>query len=680
MKRPYKLFSMLIKWGLYGGLACGLALFALLYLLARGVPGWLLSGCWSSYIPPSVGTLTIDRVAFSFAHGLQLKEVALISPDQVKLVGCGRLAIGVAPFAQGDWINCVTSVTLDKPYVRQIDYSHPAPRSKTGWDREAMKQLINLPTLRPIPLVVTEIDVLDVRMQEAQGTLSIRDGHIVSVTDITGIVATHPTGTKEVAASPYVTADLHEGILKTRIHGVVYPSLAHGVYRAIDFPIIEHYSSLFTLSHPANVDTTFSVGLHPSLQHFHFVATLATDHPGSYLGVPFDALSGQITVDGVNHAVTRIAPVKIYRNGKLALALSLIFDLEKQAFTFDAKNKGLAFDELLTLVDEDFTDAIPKLTSAQPPKATLKGGFPLLLDAQDNLLISLGHPLTPKDVWLQGDVQITSPASLYEIPFERASASVVMRDAVLKIEDLSLTTAASGRVLGGLSITIPDVPSPEFVDLSLQAQLKSVPCKIFSAPLKDGRNALQDMLVSGEVALSAHMDEQPLASLAGDVDLEFLGGIINRLRLFGGLTDAFATYIPGVRSIADTSRAVVDVSADKGLLTISEMRLSGDLFALEGKGTFDLVKDDVKLDVVVAGFKKESFLGDITRWASLPVSRFLSEFEVYGSLRNAKWHRKSTTSKITQGVKSLSKGFLSLIEASEKQIKRPWQKKDEPKQ
>ena len=74
-----------------------------------------------------------------------------------------------------------------------------------------------------------------------------------------------------------------------------------------------------------------------------------------------------------------------------------------------------------------------------------------------------------------------------------------------------------------------------------------------------------------------------------------------------------------------------------GVLTATKVDVSGDIFAITGKGTYSIPDDNLDFTARVRLFKNDSIIGKLTNPISWTFSKLLLEFKVYGSLDDPKW-------------------------------------------
>jgi hypothetical protein len=163
-------------------------------------------------------------------------------------------------------------------------------------------------------------------------------------------------------------------------------------------------------------------------------------------------------------------------------------------------------------------------------------------------------------------------------------------------------------------------------------------------------NSLTNCVATGEVDLSVRTDKTFKESLQANFDLVVDGGLIGRIPLFAGFTDIMAENIPGISTLTDTSVVKLQGSATNGHFAIPHFSLSGGLFMIEGPVTYDLPKDYLEAMVIAGVFKKDTLIGSLTRWATVPVTKLLWQLHVTGPINNPKWQNRTIVDKIWEKV------------------------------
>lgn len=590
--------------------------------LAYGVPGAWLQPRLDALVPEKVGRLTLRHAAFRPGAGLVLEGVALRDAEDGRvLASLGRGAFAFRLWGGGGVAERLRAVTLEKLFVAQIARSgespeaEPPPEARTPFpDLSAFP----LPQLRGVRLRLTEPDVLEVRVREVTAILETTpDGGGLRFRDIRGTIA----GEDEHAEAD-VTLDVHGGTVTAAIRGFIIQTRLNGIYRALDFPIIERYSDKFTLRAPAWADCAFTVGLDKYRNIFDLRVDIVSRDGGAYCGVPFDEAQGTIRCRGVWDAVTEIGPIVVRRGGKVAATGTLRFDCPNDRFAFAAEGNGLQPAEALRLIDMPFTEAIPPMHCTEPPALSIRGNIPLMSEQ------------TPAGVVLQGHFSAPEGGRFERVPLASAEAGFAMTNGVFTLSDLRLGLPHGGTLQGTADIAVP--PTAEYTDITTDFRAADASLADLLTPF--GLNTLTNCVANGSVSLRCRTDATFATSLQSIFDLTVNGGLIGRLPLFAGLTDLVADAVPGVSSLTDASTVRLQGIAKDGVFSVPDFSLTGDLFSIEGPVSYDLPKDQVEALVIAGVFKRDTLMGTLTRWAAVPFTRLVWQIHVSGPLAEPKWH------------------------------------------
>lgn len=601
------------------------ALVAVLALcaLAYGVPGSWFQARIDALVPAEVGQLTLRHVAFRPGAGLVLNGVTLRNAGGTRvLASLERGAFAFRLWGGGGVVERLRAVTLEGLFVAQVDRT-PAPPEAEPAPAEQRRPFpdlsgIALPHLRNVRLHLTDPDVLEVRVREILATLDTTpEGGGLRFRDIRGAITE-----RDENAEADVTLDLRRGTVTAAIRGFITQTRLNGIYRALDFPIIERYSNKFKLRAPAWADCLFTVGLDKYRNIFDLRVNIVSRDGGTYCGVPFDEAQGTIRCRGVWDTVTEIGPIIIRRGGKVAATGTLRFDCPRDRFEFTAEGNGLHPDETLRLIDMPFTGAIPPMQCAEPPTLSVRGAIPLMSEQ------------TPASVVLQGTLRAPEGGLFERVPLASASADFAMTNGVFSLRGLRLGLPHGGTLKGTIDIAVP--PSAEYTDIDADFQAADASLADLLTPF--GLNTLTNCVANGSATLRCRTDATFAKSLQSSFDLTVDGGLIGRLPLFAGLTDLIADAVPGISSVTDASTVRLRGIAQDGVFSVPDLTLSGDLFSVEGPVSYDLPKDAVEALVIAGVFKRDSLMGTLTRWTSVPFTRLVWQIHVTGPLAKPEWH------------------------------------------
>ena len=598
-------------------------LFLGLCAAAYGLRGSWVQGWLDERVPAEVGRLTFERLSYLPGRGLMVEALALRDRAGKVLVGCSRAEVGLRIFSWGSWTGRLAQVTVWDLFVAQLEHDPNRQPERTPLPPELRRPLpdfatLPIPDLPELPLHLIRPDVLEIRLDDMTGALVMDAAtHRVTFRNLHGRIDQDGQW-----AEAEVLLDFLDASAKATIRGFIYQQRLNGIYRALDFPIIQAYSDLFTLRQPAWGDCSFTVGFDKYRNLFNLRVDIAA-RAGDYCGVPFDEAEATIRCRGIWDAVTTIEPIIARRAGKIVAQGSLRFDCPADTFTFTAHGLGLQPRECFDLVHEPFTELIPEVTGIQPPEVVVTGSLPLLTEQ------------TPGKIRLDGRFRFDHGGEAFGLAFKRLESEVTMTNGRLTFQNLSAEVGEAGTVTGRVALDIPE--SAEYADLDLALLLGKVPLnEILVAAGRAPEKPVYSQ-VDGALTLGCRLDETLRESLSARFNLALEGGLVTRLPLFAGLTDLLAEYIPGISSLTDTSHVKLSGTADAGIFTIPDFSLTGDLLAIEGDVLYNLPQDQLFAEVMAGNFKRGSVMGTLTRWVTLPINRFLWKIRVTGPLSDPQW-------------------------------------------
>lgn len=133
----------------------------------------------------------------------------------------------------------------------------------------------------------------------------------------------------------------------------------------------------------------------------------------------------------------------------------------------------------------------------------------------------------------------------------------------------------------------------------------------------------------------------------GGGHFEVTDGSLANMPLFMGLTDFLSEKVPGVRSVVNQSKASFDFKIENGLFSSDNIVIEGDLFTINLDGTYDMVKDNLDVNVAVHLVKDDSVLGKyFIRPVTWVFTKLLLEFRLTGSLDDPKWEYVSVVDRV----------------------------------
>lgn len=603
-------------------LTAALLLLLMLLIAAYGIPGHWVAARLGAALPDDIAVFC-DRIAFRLTSGFVLTGLRLTAGDGSVRAAAEKVAVGLRLRSSGTgWAGHIASLYVKGLVIPVFDWQ--APQEKTPFP--ALSKTV-IPDFRGVSITADGISVFDVRAQRMTGRLrsDVEKGRL----DFFDLCAVVDGQSEQIEGA--VTLDIHDAKAVIRLSGTIYPHRLLGIYRFLDFPVIEAYSNCFALNAPAWANCAITVGFDKWRDLFELDVDLVSRHGGTYCGVPFDSAEGHIACRGIETAVTEIAPLTVRRNDRVAAAGRLRFDCPEDRFTFAVEADGLLPKEAFQIIDMPFTQAIPEILALQPPVLRLNGSMPFMTAP------------TPATLCLDGSIRADVPVSVAGVSFAAFSSKLSMRNGALTFRNIKAEFTGGGKAEGFVTLEIP--PHAEYTDLHAALTLDGIRLRDVLPGTIDSSD-LPTLTLFGPVDLRLRTDGTLPRSLNGTFALRADGERILRLPLFAGLTDLLADYLPGVSALTDTTAITAKGTVRDGVLEVPDFRLVGSLLAVEGTVAYAIPDDSLQAALLVGVFREGTIFGDLTRWALLPLARLVTEIEVTGPIASPQWARSSTLQKI----------------------------------
>ncbi len=627
-----------VKWLIRGVLgAVGLLVIALtgaLYLLERGgVPQAWLNHWIQAAVPNGQARVEVDRACFSLLAGVRAEGLRVWLPggeDQPQF-SCETLRAGIDWFSNGPLVGCVRSISAEGLYI-----TARFPQGEGG-EASAPPRPIRFPAGLDVRLKLTGSDIVDIHLDRLEGRLHSDDLGRLRLSGAEAILA-EASGR---APQQFIRGDAWLNLVDSSVGGTVTarldPPRINGLFTVLRLEDVKAYIAAFELKDPVSAACTFEAGLQAAANLCNVRVSVETA-ACTYRAVPLAALQGALTVEGARDCLLTIGPLEATHADSSRLAGTLVFDFASDTLQFDARS-AFPLPDLYALIDQPFTRQIPEMAFNKGPEVVMNGFVPLNGD--------------PALVRLNGTVSVVGGGHVLKLPFETAAATLTMAGGTLVLDSAQAALRAGGTLNGTFALTFPADPARRTeTDFQSQATLGHAELADLMLPFISEKNLLSESgsKVNAAFTLGGTFRDTPantLASLNGAGSGTLTGGHLNRFHLFAGLTDLLANNIPGFASLTDQSSAKSAFTISNGIYKTERLEITGDILSIEGHGTYSLPEDDLNFAIIVAIFTKESILGNITRWVTVPVARFLMEFEMRGPIGEPRWSRKGTIRKIT---------------------------------
>ncbi len=599
-------------------LALVLAGFLALYLLERDMPAPLVRRLSAALSSDDIH-MRIGRATFSLKNGLHLHRVKAL-PKRVAdgaLVSADEIAIDVSLLPQTPLAERVRSVTIRNISMPSLPPKNPK-RDKTTPD---------IPDLVPFPIVIENANVLGIKARRLSATVDLSDKKIAA-TDIT---VQWPDTAFAMSVAGHVTVDFSKRLVTGLAKGQAFPENLLPLFTALRARgAIRQINCFSKIARPVDAEYTFDVDIDTT----DFAMLLNLDvGPCAYRGVPMDFAKGTLGIYGTNiHTSVVIEPLEARSAAGAPLSGRLAYHEETEGLDLNATTT-MDLDPLFTIINILNHGELNRIRCAVPPSATVNGAIALSSSKS-----TITNDLTGKVSLKEG--------SILNFFVKDLAGDFSLKGYTARFDHVTGTSRNGGKLSGDITFFFPEYAATATV-FTTNIQLADVALENLSNAF-NVTNARAG-LVSGNIRLGGSTHTHTLASLNGEGHVEISDGVINRMKLFAGFTDYLTRTIPGISSIVNQSSGSMDFTVRDGILSTENLLIEGALFSMKGKGTYNLVSDKLDFVVRVNIFRQKTIAGKITHFVTLPFTRLLLEFKVFGSLDNPDWTYVNIIEKITEG-------------------------------
>lgn len=142
-----------------------------------------------------------------------------------------------------------------------------------------------------------------------------------------------------------------------------------------------------------------------------------------------------------------------------------------------------------------------------------------------------------------------------------------------------------------------------------------------------------------------------LATVQASGNLHIRKGRIFRLPLFGGLSQILSRIIPGLDIVLMQTSARIAFTIDDNRLTVTDGRIEGDVFNVEGRGIY-VFDENLDFQVQLKLMKSQTVLGTAVRVITFPISK-LFEFRLRGTLEKPRWYPVNFSSDLLERLRGI---------------------------
>ena len=631
MLKFLKFIATVVKAIFWLALIITLAGFALLYVLDQNMPAPLVQRI-SDALSSDDYLCRIGRASFSLKSGLHLYQVKAF-PKRVAdtaLLSADELAISIAlqpQLALSERLRGVTAKNLSMP---SLPPKHAATNSVPALGVRTARAAFRFPTVAPFPLTVEKANILGIQAERLTATVSL-EGPQLSATDVTIL---WPDNTFTMSVAGHATVNLATRLVDGNVKGQAFPANILPLLVALHSRAAVKQINFFTkIARPVNAEATFTV----NIDNTDFSLLLALDvGPCEYRAVPMKFAKGTLGAYGTNIYTTVVVGPLQAESATGGLAGKLVYREDSESVSFDATS-SMDIHQLATVIDILQHGELKSILCDTPPTVIARG-----VVAADKKSTVTNN--------LTGSIDMPAGA-IFKMPVKNVTSDFAVKGNSALFDNVCGSSASGGKIAGNIAFFFPNGSTSTL--FTTRASFADIDLSDLARTFNLSTNT-RSGLVSGSVSLVGHAGNRTAASLAGEGKLRIRDGLLSRMPLFAGFTGYLARTVPGVSSLVNQSSGSMDFSVEEGVLRSDNLLVEGDLFSMHGSGTCNL--DTEALDFLVRAniFKERTWAGRLTRLVTMPFTRLLLEFKVFGTLDATEWSYVNIIEKIADGITDLS--------------------------
>ena len=574
----------------------------------------------------------IDSICYRFPGRIHLNGMRLYNRTKAEsktFLSIERIDVHLT-FARFPWKieNLVKSVTVIHPKMPRLPDGYYIPDSvefpgSYDFMETNVPVEMDIPDFMPFRLSVIEPDILDLRAKQVHVNQVSSSADVLRFEDVRVDFPDH-----DVQMS--VTGDCELNIQSQRVSGSVHGQARQANIRpmlqALDITNCYQFIDAFTgVTTPVDAGCRFDVNLRNN-----DLRIFLDLHPtgGAYRGVPLETAQGNVDVrvfvrDHYQNAHITVGPIVARIADGSSMSGTVFYENTNDVgyVTFRDIKSTTSLSNALAVADVLNDGTLDCLQPETPPHITLDG-----ILAVDPAYAYTNH--------LDGTLSFDK-GRFFGIPLVKASTAFKLRNDYTTFTDAHASMPHGGSIDGTGIISFPGFDS-ERATFRVSINGKGI-------SLEDAADTLgfdvgdRHGHLSGHVEFDAPLTTALVSRINGKASLSIEKGRIARLNLFAGLTDFLAKKVPGISSLVDQSDATMECVISNGVIHATKVNVSGDIFAITGKGTYSMPEDILDFTARVRLFKNDSIIGKITNPITWTFSKLLLEFKVYGPIERPEW-------------------------------------------
>ena len=500
-----------------------------------------------------------------------------------------------------------------------------------GFEERSAPLEANLPDLPEMRLVLDDVDVLGINAERVSAQLCVRRNLIA----LDEIHLEWPGGNRHMALDGFFRLDFAEQRAHGEVRGLATQPHIRPLLVALDVPSAFPYFDAFT-EVPAPVTSYGEFDVNLINNDFHMRLDLRPEL-GKYNAVPMSRAQGVLDLSTQIRDTNCFVRLKVElpmaldtKGRQLYGSLGVNLTNEFVRVDFNAVSK-LAFNDIMRIVDVIEPETLALLVDCETaPEITAIGHIGTCAeDSGWNALAGSGR------LW-RGSIMDFKVRNLsFDYEFDRET---------LSFQNVRATGKCGGDVQGEAKIFMPGFDEDKMtfaIHFDHKGGMLNELADIFGVDLA-GRDGKLDASVQLEGAIGTNV----LSTLNGSGSINVRDGHLLQMKLFAGLTEQLADWVPGVGYIVNQSQASADFTVSNGVFRTENFFIEGGLVSIKGWGTYDAAGDELDMTVRVQFLRNESLLGTIVHPVTWPFTKLLLEFRATGSIDDPKWQYISVLDRI----------------------------------
>jgi len=618
MWKLLKFIGALVKilfWLVLMGVLAGIVF---LYIAERDIPAPLVRRL-SVKLSSEDYLVRIGRATFSLKSGLHLHHIkafpkrvvdsALVSVDEVTM----ELALDPLLPMQ-DRLRGVTLTNISMP---ALPPRHPEKKDKPDPD---------IPDLPPFSLTLLTPDILGVKATRLTATVDLNEKKI----DVTDVAIQWPDKAFTMEVAGYVTIDYIQRLVSGYAKGQALPHNIVPLLSALHArAAIRQIDCFAKIERPVNADITFGVNI--DTRDIALALNLDVG-PHTYRDVPMKYAKGPLAVYDTNNLTTAVVGPLQSESSTGPFAGTLVYRQENDSLELDA-SAAMDQTQLMNIINILNKGELKPVRCDTPLRVSAKG------------LLALESTSTATNA-LTGKVAFSN-GTLFNLHVADMSGDLSIKGFTARFDNVAGSTSNGGKISGDIAFFFPAYAATS----TLFTTHVSVSDTDLSE-LKRAFNVTNARVgqVSGGLTLNGHASNRTIPSLSGEGKVNIHDGLLHRMPLFAGFTDYLARTIPGISALVNQSSGSMDFVITNGVLRTENLLIEGDLFSIQGKGSYNLDSDALDFGMRANLFKQKTIAGRITHFVTLPFTRLLLEFKLFGTLDDPEWSYANILEKITDSL------------------------------